>query len=297
MQLSDTLVSIGLPVRNAERTLESVVRSVLVQDHERLELVISDNASTDGTEALCRGLAQFDSRIVYHRNERNIGLLNNFIKTMRLAKGTFFRWVGDDDWLAPRYVSRCLEKFAEDSRFILVTTQIMYAGPDGATNTFSYDGTDLRSDDPIERFTEMLHLLNAQLLIDPAYGLMRREPVVAIARRNMIRDDEVFATKLALAGPWGHVPEVLAHRHLKHERLPVLARRLGVPAWQAYVATTLQCWEILRWVHNAELKPSQRRRARAAVARMYLRRQQRQMTRRGRKLMRLAATLISPARA
>ncbi len=64
----------------------------------------------------------------------------------------------------------------------------------------------------------------------------------------MLREDEVFATKLALAGPWGHVAEVLAHRNMRHERLPAVARRLGVPAWQAHVANTLQCREILRWM-------------------------------------------------
>ncbi len=106
---------------------------MLAQDHERLELVISDNASTDGTEELCRDLARADRRIVYYRQAENVGLLNNFIHAIRLANGTFFRWVGDDDWLAPRCVSRSLEAFAEDDRLLLVTTQIAYTDPDGVT--------------------------------------------------------------------------------------------------------------------------------------------------------------------
>jgi glycosyltransferase involved in cell wall biosynthesis len=258
---------------------------VLAQEHERLQLVISDNASTDGTEELCRDLAASDSRIAYHRQPYNIGLLNNFIQTIRLAKGTFFRWVGDDDWLAPRCLSRCLEVFAEDS-LILVTTQINYIGPDGITFTHPYHGTALGSNDPFERFTEIVRQLKG-MSIDPLYGLMRRGCVAALHRRNMIREDEVFASRLALAGPWGHVPEVLAHRHLRHERMPVLARRLGVPVWQAYFANTLQCREMLRFVLAAELTASQRRQARAAVAALYLYRHYRDMTRRGRRLMRL----------
>ena len=121
-----------------------MVRSVLDQDHENLELIICDNASTDHTEELCRDLAAHDSRIVYHRNPVNVGLLNNFISALRLATGTFFRWVGDGDWLYPRYVSRCLEAFATDDRLILVTTQLAYRGPDGVTQTATYDGTALR---------------------------------------------------------------------------------------------------------------------------------------------------------
>src|SRR5262245_55907722 len=98
MRQADTLVSVGLPVRNGAQTLRAVVSSVLTQDHELLELVICDNASTDGTEELCRELARGDKRIVYHRQPRNIGILNNFTYTMRLARGTFFRWLGDSDW-------------------------------------------------------------------------------------------------------------------------------------------------------------------------------------------------------
>jgi glycosyltransferase involved in cell wall biosynthesis len=255
-------------------------------------LVISDNASTDGTEELCRDLVKADSRITYHRHPENVGLLNNFVGTMRLAEGEFFRWVSDDDWLEPTCVSRSLQAFGEDDRLILVTTQISYTGDDGLTQTAAYEGTHLRSDDPVERFTEMLRMLNeSHLLIDPLYGLFRRARAAAIARRNMLREDEVFATKLALAGPWGHVPEVLAHRNWKHESPSVLARRLDVPDWQARFATTLQCREMLRWLRDVQPAPGltdeQRRRARAAVLGMWLRRQQRVATRRSRKLVQL----------
>ena len=104
-----------------------------------------------------------------------------------------------------------------------------------------------------------------QPLIDPLYGMARRAPVAAIPRRNMLREDEVFATKLALAGPWGHVPDVLARRGWKHERIGTIARRLGVPAWQSHFSSTLQAREILRWLGEIDLTPEQRTRARRAV--------------------------------
>lgn len=291
--MSDALVSIGLPVRNGAERIEEVVWSVLAQNHDRLELVISDNASTDGTELVCRELASTDKRIRYFRHPRNVGLLNNFQHVMRIANGEYFRWIGDDDWLAPDCVSRCLEVFAADDRLVLVTTQVAYTGVDGRTETSAYHGTRLASADPVERFTEMLRLLNeSYLLIDPLYGLMRREPVAAIPRRNMLHEDEVFATKLALAGPWGHVPEVLAQRHWRSERLPALAHRLDVPSWQVYVANLLQCREMLRYLEMIDLAPWQRRTARLAVGQMYLRRQQRIALRRGRRLVRMATSLL-----
>jgi glycosyltransferase involved in cell wall biosynthesis len=286
---SDTLVSIGLPVRNAGNRVTEVVRSVLAQDHQNVELVISDNASTDDTEDVCRALAKEDSRIAYHRQAGNIGLLNNFMAVIDLASGTHFRWIGDDDRLEPAFVSRCLAEFAADPGLILVTTGLDYAGPDGVSQSAVYDGTALRSGDPVDRFEEMLRLLNeSYLLIDPLYGMVRRAPVAAIPRRNMLREDEVFATKLALAGPWGHVPEVLARRGWKHERIGTIARRLDVPAWQSHFSNTLQAREILRWLREIDLTPEQRSRARRAVYRMYLRRQRRTVAHRSRKLIRMA---------
>ncbi|MBN1172848.1 MAG: glycosyltransferase family 2 protein [Micromonosporaceae bacterium] len=290
MPNAEPLVSIGLPVRNAGTRVAAVVRSVLAQDHERIELVISDNASTDETSEVCRDLARSDRRIVYHRHPENIGLLNNFTHTIALARGEFFRWIGDDDRLEPAFVTQCLGEFAADPRRILVTTQVAYTGPQGVIQSASYDGTVLASGEPVDRFVEMLRLLNeSYLLIDPLYGLLRREPVAAIPRRNMLREDEVFATKLALAGPWGHVPRVLAHRYWKHERISTVARRLGVPAWRSHLATTLQCREILSWLRTAELGAEQRRRARAAVYQMYLRRQRRTIAHRSRKFFRVLA--------
>jgi glycosyltransferase involved in cell wall biosynthesis len=294
---ANTLVSVGLPVRNGADRIERVVKSVLNQDHENLELVICDNASTDNTEELCRGFAAQDNRIVYHRHPINVGLLNNFISAMRLATGTFFRWVGDDDWLEPNCVSRGLGAFGADDRLILVTNQMHYMGPDGLTQTAAYDGTALGSDDPVTRLCEMLRLLNeSYLLIDPLYGLFRRATVVRIERRNMLREDEVFATKLALAGPWAHIPEVLARRNWEHERSSVVARRLDVPSWQAHFATTLQCKEMLRWLDKCDLDEQQRNRARWAVARMYMRRQRIVGARRSRKLLSIARELVGNRR-
>jgi glycosyltransferase involved in cell wall biosynthesis len=290
MPSTDVLVSVCLPVRNGAPSLEPVVRSILAQEHANLELIISDNASTDGTEELCRALAAADPRIAYHRQPENIGLLNNFIAAMRLARGTFIRWVGDDDWLAPNCLSRSLEVFAADPRLIVVTMGLAFVGEDGVTETANYDGRALASDDPIERFTELLRLLNdSYVLLDPLYALMRREAIMSIPRRNMLREDQIFAAKLALAGPWGHAHEVLGRRGWRDERRPVLARRLGVPVWTARAATTLQGLELLRWLRRADLGPDQRRRARAAVLRWYVGRQRLTMSHRARRLARAAA--------
>ncbi|HKT03530.1 MAG TPA: glycosyltransferase family 2 protein [Rugosimonospora sp.] len=285
------LVSVGLPVRNAADRVTDVVKSVLAQEYPHVELVISDNASTDGTQDVCRSLADADSRIRYHRQPQNIGLLNNFGFVLRAARGEFFRWIGDDDRLASGYLTACLSEFAADPHRILVTTGMSYMEDGRPAESATYHGTALGSADPVTRLEEMLRLLNeSHLLIDPLYALVRRKPVAAIPRRNMLREDEVFAAKLALAGPWGHIPDVLAERVWGTARITKLAERLDVPSWQSHFANTLQAREMLRWIGQCELTADQKRRARAAVYRMYLRRQGRTVAHRSRKLLRMATT-------
>jgi glycosyltransferase involved in cell wall biosynthesis len=61
-------VRIGLPAYNGERHLPAALDSLLAQTYGDFELIISDNASTDRTEEICREYAARDSRIRYHRS-------------------------------------------------------------------------------------------------------------------------------------------------------------------------------------------------------------------------------------
>lgn len=107
-------VSIGLPVYNGGEHIAKTITSILAQDHEDLQLVICDNASTDVTEEICRDLAASDGRVLYHRQPRNLGTIPNFMSALELAKGEYFRWIGDDDRLEPHYVTRVLREFELD---------------------------------------------------------------------------------------------------------------------------------------------------------------------------------------
>jgi glycosyltransferase involved in cell wall biosynthesis len=293
MSRTDPLVSIGLPVRNGAATLATVIGSVLSQEYDHWELVISDNASTDDTEEVGRSAARSDPRIRYHRQPENIGLLNNFLTTAQLAGGEYFRWIGDSDWIAPQYLTRLLDVYAHDDRLILVTSRLEYELESGERASAPYHGTELAADDPSVRFVEMLRLLNdSYLTIDPMYGLFRRSALLSVPRRNMMREDQIFAARYALAGPWAHVNDLLAGRGWTDDRRPQLARRLGVPAWQARMATVHQCRELLRSLDEADLEPAQRRRARAAIGRLYLGRKRRVVVHGSRRLARLASRAV-----
>src|SRR5688572_23794306 len=90
-------VSVGMPVYNGEKYLVHAFTRLLDQEFVDFELIVCDNASTDGTQEICLQFAQKDPRVRYVRNERNIGLAANHNLAFTLARGEFFKWAAHDD--------------------------------------------------------------------------------------------------------------------------------------------------------------------------------------------------------
>jgi glycosyltransferase involved in cell wall biosynthesis len=91
------LVSIGMPVYNGEKFIREALDSLLAQTFTDFELIISDNASTDNTEAICLEYAAKDARIRYVRQPENRGVLFNFQFVLDEARGEYFMWSAHDD--------------------------------------------------------------------------------------------------------------------------------------------------------------------------------------------------------
>lgn len=83
--------------------------SLLSQSFDDFELVISDNASTDETETICRGYVARDSRVRFERQPMNRGAPWNFNRVFELAKGKYFRWAAHDDLYSPTFLAQCVE--------------------------------------------------------------------------------------------------------------------------------------------------------------------------------------------
>ena len=207
-------MSIGLPVFNGERYLGRALDSLITQDYEDFELIISDNASTDGTSEICHDYAQRDRRIMIHRNGRNIGAVGNFNRTLGLASGEYFRWAAHDDWCAPDYLSRCVEVLDDDPSMVLCFTAMGVADEEG--KVFRVHREDLEgaaSDRPRIRFHTVLWSLVD--CTSPVFGLMRSSTL----RRNELvlpnapELDRVLIGELSLYGGIRQLPEVLFFHH------------------------------------------------------------------------------------
>ncbi len=116
-------VTVGLPVYNGEKFLGEAIESVLDQTFEDFELVISDNASTDATEEICRDYAARDRRVRYARAPQNRGAAWNFNRAFELAGGEYFKWLAHDDVIGPRYLARTVEALDHDASLVLCHSQ------------------------------------------------------------------------------------------------------------------------------------------------------------------------------
>lgn len=101
------LVSIGIPTYNrADVFLKQALESAVSQTYPNIEIIVSDNCSTDNTEALVRSFN--DPRIKYFRQEVNIGPVNNPNFCLQQASGAYFMQLHDDDMIDPDFVESCM---------------------------------------------------------------------------------------------------------------------------------------------------------------------------------------------
>jgi glycosyltransferase involved in cell wall biosynthesis len=120
-------VGIGMPVYNGERHLALALDSILAQTFENFELIISDNASTDRTEEICRSYASRDRRIRYFRNTENIGAARNYNRVFELfSGGKYFRWNAHDDLIAPSYLEKCVRSLEASPAAVLAFPRRRY---------------------------------------------------------------------------------------------------------------------------------------------------------------------------
>jgi glycosyltransferase involved in cell wall biosynthesis len=201
------LVSIGLPVYNGEHFIAGALDSLLAQDYAQIELVVSDNASTDRTSEICQEYAAKDPRVHYHRNSTNLGVISNFNRVFKLSSGDYFMWAGDHDLRAPTFISRCMEIMIEDPSVVLCCSQTVRVAPDGSHSAIIPPRLDTRGLATVTRFQLVIWSLS---YCYQTYGLIRSDALKRTQLfRNTIGPDTVLLSELALLGAFAYVPELL----------------------------------------------------------------------------------------
>jgi glycosyltransferase involved in cell wall biosynthesis len=237
-------LSIGLPVYNGENFLAESLEALLGQTYEDFELIISDNASRDGTADICRQYGKQDSRIRYIRQSRNIGLAPNHNYVFGQARGELFKWAAADDLYGRDLLQRCVSALDEHPDVVLAHS--WEAAIDESGNVTQSLGYPLATDSPSapERFRSILfgssglfdrgillgsngsadsseHAAHALIRVDNR-GILRACDEYGVIRIDVLRrvaplgsyhhSDRIVVCEIALHGPFHMTPDWLYFR-------------------------------------------------------------------------------------
>jgi glycosyltransferase involved in cell wall biosynthesis len=261
-------LTIGLPVYNGENYLAESIESLLGQTYEDFELVISDNASTDGTSDICEAFRKRDSRIRYFRQERNIGLSPNHNFTVAKARGELFKWASHDDLYGRDLLKLCVE--ALDRYPDVVLAHSWTARIDGDSKVVKAEEYPLDTASPAApaRFRSTLFGNGG----DDDGGVIRGEVLRRIAPYgSYYHADRTAMSELVLYGRFYQVPQWLFFRRDHAERAewkftdarswctnldPKRAKAFRNPLIRLYAEYV---WGYVGAIHRAPLTATERR--------------------------------------
>jgi glycosyltransferase involved in cell wall biosynthesis len=236
------LVSIGMPVHNAARYIRDSLDSLLAQDYPNLEIIISDNASADGTEQICKEYAERHGSIAYHRARQNMGAIWNFNNAFELAKGKFFMWAAFDDIRDPRCVSRCVSALESHPEAVLCCTKINFIDESGRQVESPRRAYAIRPTGNT-RLDRLRQVAQGEAPFD-FYGLAKRDELAKVRRQVPTWGfDVIVLLEMCLRGPVLLVPETLfSYRRFQAKTQDDIALELSVASPRESIAV---CWSCL----------------------------------------------------
>ncbi len=208
---SDTgpLVGVGMPVYNGEQFLAQTLDSLLAQNHANFEIAISDNASTDRTESICRQYAARDARIRYERQPTNVGSSLNAKHVFDMSRGEYFMWACDHDLWEPTFISTCMAVLEQDPGVVLCYPAADWINGDGESVGSVEGFLDTRG---LHRAARSQVVLWGTPNALPVFGVMRRDAVSRVRLGlSAIAPDMIFLFELSFHGAFARRPEVLFH--------------------------------------------------------------------------------------
>jgi glycosyltransferase involved in cell wall biosynthesis len=219
--INSPLISVIMPTYNQDDYIEEAIKSVLEQNYTNFELIISDNASTDNTQQIVKRYLS-DSRIIYHRNEYNMGMLANMMKAVSLAKGDYCATLPSDDFFLPGLLSQLVSKVIANPQIDIVYSNVYYANEYGHISSINqhfglklYEYTGLRNE-----FASILafglHIKAQSTLIKTKTYQDYMQTLVPEAKKGFLSIDSDMFLYFALEKKLYSFCHVVAAIHRKH---------------------------------------------------------------------------------
>jgi glycosyltransferase involved in cell wall biosynthesis len=202
MLICGPLVSVGLPVYNAENSIREAINSILTQTYRNIEIIISDNASTDKTGEICQEYVSRDHRIRYYRNIRNIGPTANFRRVLQLSQGEYFMWTCADDIRPSAAIEYCLDRLVTNHRVVMAYGPVLMKVEGGNGPILVSNEMSLSMVHAAERIRVFTDNLVSQCII---FGLFRRKALMNVIFPDSYGQEYLTCLQILLLGPLAYV--------------------------------------------------------------------------------------------
>lgn len=208
------LVSIGLPVYNGENFVAEAIQCVLSQTFSDLELVISDNASTDRTISICRKFAERDRRICVYANQRNLGVSPNYNNVFRRSRGRYFAWLAHDDYIGAEFVERCLRELEMDASVNVAFPKLVYVDAHGSPFRRQVSDLSIMGTSVVSRVRQLMRLESQSTdVFWSQFGLIRRSELERTQLMGAYSgSDQVLILEMVVRGKLKQVDKELFFR-------------------------------------------------------------------------------------
>ncbi|MEI7481714.1 MAG: glycosyltransferase family 2 protein [Elusimicrobiota bacterium] len=229
------LVSVCIPTYNRAAKLERAVQALLNCDYSNIEVLISDNASPDHTSVVCERFMALDKRVKYHRHQRNMGGAFNFFYARSMAKGKYFLWHGDDDFLDSKLISKCVEMLEVEGELVLVSGLAAYHRGDMKITHYG-NIIQLQSDHPWLRAFKYLWLVKDNSIF---CGVYRVDSVKECEAADIFPGDWAWIIEVLLTGKARVLPDLFVYREFGNtlssskKGYSHFVRVTGLPTWYA----------------------------------------------------------------
>jgi glycosyltransferase involved in cell wall biosynthesis len=206
-----------MPAWNSEALVERTLASLAAQTYENLEILVSDDASTDRTAAICERFAAGDSRFRLMRQTKRHGWIGNTNLLLAAAQGEYAFFAFHDDPVEPTYVARLVEALETHQNAVLAFADV----DGGGRGVLKYCELEDAAD-RLERARRVV-LRWGQWWI-PNRGLFRLALARSLGgmRRHLAGEyeaDHPWLLRLALLGEFVRIPEVLVHKSFRDDSL------------------------------------------------------------------------------
>ena len=229
-----------VPAWRAAAFIGTTLEALAAQTYSNLEVLISDDASPDGTAAMCERYADRDSRFRVIRQPKNLGWVGNVNALLAAARGDYLVFAFHDDLLEPRYLERCVAALEANPQAVLAFSDIALVHEDGRREQRSYEVLDGVTDRAY-RARQVARQVGAWWI--PNRGVFRASAARAVGglRRHLggeFSADWPWLLGLSLRGEFARVPERLCTK-IYMERSLSRGWDVGARSWGAVTLSAM----------------------------------------------------------